>query len=231
MAFFVTARLTALYSALFEAMGQPVVEMHSRKSQSARTKAADAFRNGTRCIMFSSDVSARGVDYPDVTLVLQARAPLTLTSPVIPPPPCGQRRRQRQRPAAQVGLPSEKAQYVHRVGRTARAGKTGQGLILLADFESHFLRQLGDLPLSPAPAPPDAAGARAATAAGLARVDAETKAQAYRTWLGFYKGYVKACGWGLPELVQQANHFARVIGAAPPAAAACMPCEIRVLRG
>ena len=71
MAFFVTARLTALYSDLFTAMGQPVVEMHSRKSQSARTKAADQFRAGTRCIMFSSDVSARGVDYPDVTLVLQ----------------------------------------------------------------------------------------------------------------------------------------------------------------
>lgn len=73
MAFFVTARLTGMYSDLFNAMGLPVVEMHSRKSQSARTKAADQFRGGTRCIMFSSDVSARGVDYPDVTLVLQAR--------------------------------------------------------------------------------------------------------------------------------------------------------------
>ena len=67
--------------------------------------------------MFSSDVSARGVDYPDVTLVVQ------------------------------VGLPSDKDQYVHRVGRTARAGKTGQALLLLADYEAGFLRKLQGLPI------------------------------------------------------------------------------------
>ena len=36
-----------------------------------RTKVSDIFRNGKGLIMFSSDVSARGVDYPDVTLVVQ----------------------------------------------------------------------------------------------------------------------------------------------------------------
>ncbi len=71
MAFFVTARVTQFYCELFQALGVPVLEMHSRKSQPARTRAADAFRAGQRCIMFSSDVSARGVDYPDVTLVVQ----------------------------------------------------------------------------------------------------------------------------------------------------------------
>lgn len=72
MAFFVTARVTQFYCELFQAMGIPVLEMHSRKSQSQRTKAADQFRNSKgACIMFSSDVSARGVDYPDVTLVVQ----------------------------------------------------------------------------------------------------------------------------------------------------------------
>ena len=43
--------------------------MHSRKSQPHRTRVADAFREGTNLIMFSSDVSARGLDYPDVTAV------------------------------------------------------------------------------------------------------------------------------------------------------------------
>ena len=114
-----------------------------------------------------------------------------------------------------MGLPSEKAQYVHRVGRTARAGKTGQGLILLADFERYFLKELRDLPLAPAPELPDMAAARAAAAQGLRRVDPEVKAQAYRTWLGFYKAYAKACGWSLPQLVDAANHFARIIGACP----------------
>ena len=36
----------------------------------------------------------------------------------------------------QVGLPSDKAQYIHRLGRTARAGKAGHGILLLCDFES-----------------------------------------------------------------------------------------------
>ena len=48
--------------------------------------------NVTELLLFTSDVSARGMDYPDVTAVVQ------------------------------VGLPSDRAQYVHRLGRTARAG-------------------------------------------------------------------------------------------------------------
>ena len=41
--------------------------------QSAREKASKEFREARASILFSSDVSARGVDYPDVTMVLQAR--------------------------------------------------------------------------------------------------------------------------------------------------------------
>ena len=74
MCFFTTARITQFYCALFNALGVPVLEMHSRKSQAQRTRAADQFRASKRCIMFSSDVSARGVDYPDVSLVIQVRA-------------------------------------------------------------------------------------------------------------------------------------------------------------
>lgn len=52
-------------------MGVSVHETHSRKSQAARTRVAEAFRNGKGQIMFTSDVSARGMDYPDVSLVIQ----------------------------------------------------------------------------------------------------------------------------------------------------------------
>ena len=177
--FFVTARLTQLYAELFAAMGAPVLEMHSRKSQPQRTKAAEAFRNGSRTIMFSSDVSARGVDYPDVTLVIQ------------------------------VGLPSEKAQYIHRVGRTARAGKRGKGLLLLGDFERSFLNELSDVPIAPAadPTAQQRDEALAAVAAGLDRVPEPTKDQAYRTWLGFYKGYLRALRWTPERLVAEATRF------------------------
>lgn len=53
-------------------MNIEVLEIHSRKSQPQRQKAADAFRTARQAIMFTSDVSARGVDYPDVSLVIQA---------------------------------------------------------------------------------------------------------------------------------------------------------------
>ena len=46
--FCVTAMLTKFYAELFQSLGSPVLEIHSRKSQSARTKAADAFRTGSK---------------------------------------------------------------------------------------------------------------------------------------------------------------------------------------
>ncbi|CAN0122636.1 unnamed protein product [Ectocarpus sp. 13 AM-2016] len=67
--FFVAARI--LHAELFTQMGVDVLETHSRKSQAARTRVAEAFRNGKGQIMFTSDVSARGMDYPDVSLVIQ----------------------------------------------------------------------------------------------------------------------------------------------------------------
>ena len=57
-----------------------------------------------------------------------------------------------------MGLPAEKAQYIHRVGRTARAGKRGRGVLLLSDFEApYFLHQLRDVNISKAPPLPQAA--------------------------------------------------------------------------
>lgn len=49
----------------------------------------------------------------------------------------------------QVGLPSDSNQYVHRLGRTARAGKSGSGLLVLTEAEQGFIREvsLGFIPL------------------------------------------------------------------------------------
>ena len=71
--FFATARQTQLFAEVFAAMGRPVLEIHSRRSQAQRTRVSDQFRAGAGLVMFSSDVSARGMDYPDVTAVIQVR--------------------------------------------------------------------------------------------------------------------------------------------------------------
>ena len=51
--------------------------------QAVRTRTSEEFRNATKGIMFSSDVTARGMDYPDVTLVLQVTLPHLVWSDLI----------------------------------------------------------------------------------------------------------------------------------------------------
>jgi superfamily II DNA/RNA helicase len=63
----------------------------------------------------TSDVSARGLDYPDVTHVVQ------------------------------IGAPPSRETYIHRVGRTGRAGKQGEGMLILPEMERDFLMDLDGL--------------------------------------------------------------------------------------
>lgn len=95
-----------------------IIEMHARLTQQQRTRAADSFRRANTAIMLSSDVTARGMDFPNVTHVIQ------------------------------VGVPPSQEQYVHRIGRTARGDKTGEGWILVTEFESQEVkRRLRSMPL------------------------------------------------------------------------------------
>jgi len=123
IAFFPTAQVTAYFAALFTGTGRTphwpglaedevIVEIHSRMNQGARMRNSDDFRECGRGVLFTSDVSARGIDYPDVTHVLQ------------------------------FGAPSSRDQYIHRLGRTGRAGKAGQGRLLLSPFEKGFVDEL-----------------------------------------------------------------------------------------
>lgn len=52
-----------------------VREMHSRKPQLYRTRISDEFRESKCIILVTSDVSSRGMNYPDVTLVIQVILP------------------------------------------------------------------------------------------------------------------------------------------------------------
>lgn len=184
MVFIKTARETALYALLFECMnleGTKIMEIHSRKSQAQRTRISAEFRDAERAILFSSDVSARGMDYPDVTFVLQ------------------------------VGAPPDRAQYLHRLGRTARAGKEGAGLLLALDYERYFLKELKDIPLRKRPSPPnmEEATSRVARAwPALHRHDPAAAPHAYQAWLGLHKGIAGKAGWTSAELVEWANYYA-----------------------
>jgi ATP-dependent RNA helicase MSS116 len=98
--------------------GLRAYEIHAKLSQAQRTRAADDFRFAKSGILFSSDVTARGMDFPEVTHVIQ------------------------------MGLPRERESYIHRLGRTGRAGKEGEGWIILTPFEKHEIRnRLRGMPL------------------------------------------------------------------------------------
>ncbi len=89
--------------------------IHGNKSQSQRQRALQAFRKGDTHILIATDIAARGIDIPDVSLVVNYDVPMT--------------------PEA----------YVHRIGRTARAGREGHAITLCAPEESGRLRDIEKL--------------------------------------------------------------------------------------
>ena len=187
MVFFTTARGTALASALFGNMRDDVIEIHSKLSQSRRSKATDQFRKVKSAVMMTSDVTARGVDFDDVTLVVQ------------------------------MGVPSNREQYIHRLGRTGRAGKTGKGILLLTPEESFFAKKdVNDLPIELLKDKVNADHVQSIETA-MTLVPEKTKAQTYSAWLGFYKPFCRKMGLTPAQLVQMANFLATdVLGCPEP---------------
>ncbi|KAJ7245393.1 P-loop containing nucleoside triphosphate hydrolase protein [Mycena haematopus] len=129
--FLPTTKMTQLTATLVNALasktlpaGQStrVYEIHSKRTMEQRTRVSDSFRNSKTgaSVLVTTDVSARGVDYPGVTRVIQ------------------------------VGIPAGREQYIHRVGRTGRAGGAGRGDLVLLPWEIGFVTwQLTDVPLKP----------------------------------------------------------------------------------
>lgn len=65
--------VTSLMYTLLREMKLNVREIHARKPQLHRTRVSDEFKESKRLILVTSDVSARGMNYPDVTLVIQVK--------------------------------------------------------------------------------------------------------------------------------------------------------------
>ncbi|KOO34450.1 hypothetical protein Ctob_011525 [Chrysochromulina tobinii] len=182
MAFLPTARQVQFSTLCLVEMGIAVLEIHSRRTATERSYASDTFRKHTKQVLLSSDVSARGVDYPDVTLVLQ------------------------------VGSPASRDVYVQRIGRTGRAGASGAAILLLCEYEKSFLSTLKGLPIEHMAS--DNLGSveeMRAVRAAAARVDDEVATQTYRAWIVAMNGQRKALKWSKPDIVTNANLYAREV--------------------
>lgn len=187
-----TANLAALYADLFRGpTGIPLeaYELHSRLSQSQRTRTTGAFKEASSGIMLATDVIGRGMDFPNVTCVIQ------------------------------VGLPATGEQYVHRVGRTARADKDGRAVILLTQAETFFLDTNRQLPIEPyehTEAIKQDSKAAATVAQIMARnIDPKVKQKAYSAYLGFTKTFMNKMQLQPKGLVAMANQLA-VLGMGCP---------------
>jgi ATP-dependent RNA helicase MSS116 len=193
--FFPTARQVAFFAEFFnELLNIPVIELHSKKSQSYRNRASEQFRAASSGILFTSDVSARGVDYPGVSQVIQ------------------------------FGMPDTREQYIHRLGRTGRAGKTGIGWLILGPFESLFLQELKGLTVprndelmelltDSIDADTDDIVKSATTRIRDSKKRQSSAKGAYQAFLGFYLGKMKRIKMrNKDELVSVANEFSFEMG-------------------
>ena len=171
-----TAALVDFYGEILKAVPNlpPVSILHSRVSQSKRTNVTNAFREATSGILVATDVVARGMDFPLVTNVFQ------------------------------VGIPADKESYIHRLGRTARAGAEGRGTFIVTEFEAFFPKwTLKEITFEPAPADISSKGDVITIAERM-----ETQGKTYQAWMGYYKNHLKGLGWDNIRLVQEANKFA-----------------------
>jgi ATP-dependent RNA helicase RhlE len=90
----------------------PVAEIHSNRSQNQRQNAINGFRSGKYRILIATDIAARGIDIKDIELVVN------------------------------YDLPDEAESYIHRIGRTGRAGSNGQAVSIAAPDQGKLVREI-----------------------------------------------------------------------------------------
>jgi ATP-dependent RNA helicase RhlE len=98
-----------------EKVGIPAMAIHGNKSQGARTKALSEFKSGKLPVLVATDIAARGIDIDQLPHVVNFE------------------------------LPNVSEDYVHRIGRTGRAGATGEAVSLVCVDEEGFLRDIEKL--------------------------------------------------------------------------------------
>ena len=115
MVFLKTKHSAEKLSKHLENIGFAAASIHGNKSQAQRERALKAFRDGEMRVLVATDVAARGIDIPGVTHVYN------------------------------YDLPTVAESYVHRIGRTARAGKDGIAIAFCAPDEMKMLRDIEKL--------------------------------------------------------------------------------------
>ncbi|KAJ2654166.1 ATP-dependent RNA helicase, partial [Coemansia sp. RSA 1285] len=125
--FFSSCNSVKYHSELLNYIDVPVLDLHGKQKQQKRTNTFFEFINADKGILLCTDVAARGLDIPAVDWIIQ------------------------------YDPPDDPRDYIHRVGRTARAGSQGKSLLFLLPSELGFLRYLkqAKVPLNEYQFPPN----------------------------------------------------------------------------
>ncbi|OGE57929.1 hypothetical protein PENARI_c001G09322 [Penicillium arizonense] len=107
-----TVHETQRVAYLLRGLGLGAIPLHGQLSQSARLGALGKFRSRSRDILVATDVAARGLDIPSVDVVLN------------------------------YDLPTDSKTYIHRVGRTARAGKSGVAISFVSQYDVEIWQRI-----------------------------------------------------------------------------------------
>jgi ATP-dependent RNA helicase RhlE len=102
-------------------MGISTTEIHSNRSQAQRRDALEGFKAGKYRVLVATDIAARGIDVSNIELVIN------------------------------FDLPANPEDYVHRIGRTGRAGQTGRAISFAMPSEGHEVRSIEKLINLPLP--------------------------------------------------------------------------------
>ena len=107
-----TVNETQRVAILLRALGYGAIPLHGQLSQSSRLGALGKFRARSRDILVATDVAARGLDIPSVDVVVN------------------------------FDLPHNSETYIHRVGRTARAGKSGHAISIITQYDVELWQRI-----------------------------------------------------------------------------------------
>ncbi|TDL27389.1 DEAD-domain-containing protein [Rickenella mellea] len=107
-----TVHDTQRLAIILRTLGFPAVPLHGQLSQSARLGALAKFKSGGRRVLVATDVASRGLDIPSVDAVIN------------------------------FDIPTHSKDYIHRVGRTARAGRSGKSITLVTQYDVELIQRI-----------------------------------------------------------------------------------------
>lgn len=112
MIFCSTCNGTVRTALVLRALGFTAVPLHGQMNQNKRMEALEKFKSKNRSILVSTDVASRGLDIPHVDVVLN------------------------------FDIPTHSKDYIHRVGRTARAGRAGKSITFVTQYDVELYQRI-----------------------------------------------------------------------------------------